>query len=91
MDDQCSQSISAVASTTQSTVSIDLSKDVQLSSPPLGGDFYIECTDEDGFISQSWDVDYWRGTWAIGHGINHYCDNLYDRVRIIDTGVFGRS
>lgn len=62
-----------------------------MSDPPLGGRYYIECTDQDGFVSKSWDVDSWRGTWALGHGINHYCDNLYDRVRIVDTNQFGGS
>jgi hypothetical protein len=27
----------------------------------------------------------------MGHGLNHYCDNLYDKVRVIDTGAFGSS
>ena len=91
LNDQCATSISVVKTTTQATVKVDLSKDVQLSTPPIGGNFYIECTDSEGFVSQTWDTGISRGTWAVGHGLNHYCDNLYDKIRLIDTGVFGRG
>lgn len=37
MNDQCSKSISVVKTSTESTVTVDLSKDVQLSSPAFSG------------------------------------------------------
>jgi hypothetical protein len=51
LENQCSSSITAVKSTSSSDIVIDLSKDVQLSGKPLGGKFFIECTDPEGYLS----------------------------------------
>jgi hypothetical protein len=93
MDGQCSSSITVVKSTSTADIVVDLSKDVQLSGLPLGGKYYIECTDPEGYVSKTGELDYWRGTWALNYGIAHYCDGMYDKFKFYDvTGsVFGHS
>jgi hypothetical protein len=44
-ENMCIQAATVVKTTSTSTISFDLSKDVQLSSPPLRGSFKFECTD----------------------------------------------
>ena len=53
LDGICSTSITVVKTTSTSTISVDLAKDVQLSSPPLGGHFKIQCTDSEGYVSET--------------------------------------
>lgn len=90
-NDQCSKSISAFKSTTQATIKVDLSKDVQPSSPPLDGDYYVECTDKDGFVSQTEDMASNRGAWYLGHKLNSNCDRIYDKVRVLDSNLYWNS
>jgi hypothetical protein len=51
MEGQCSSSITVVKSTSTADIVVDLSKDVQLSGAPLRGNYYVECTDPEGYVS----------------------------------------
>jgi len=46
-------SITVVPITTKATITIDLPKDVQKSSTPLGGWYKIKCIDPEGYVSYS--------------------------------------
>ena len=55
-------SISIIKTTTKSNVTIEYPSEVQLSSPPMSGNFKIQCIDELGFASTSLAIAYNSGS-----------------------------
>jgi len=91
--DSCASSITVVPVDSSATIAVDLAKDVQLSSPPLGGKYKIECTDSEGYVSETVELNSHSGAWTFGYYVQNQCDGLFDKIRVhdISSATFGKG
>jgi len=75
-------SINVVKSSTASTITVALPKDVQQSATPLGGKLRVKCTDSRGAVAYTRDFDIWRDDNSINLYIAEDCPGFHDKQEV---------
>lgn len=77
------ESIIVVPTTTTATVDIVYPADRQLSTPPISGKFFIECTHPDGSSYPTQDLDiYSANEWNVWDQIEADCSYLKNKIQV---------
>jgi hypothetical protein len=75
-------SITVVKTTSKATIVVDLPIAVQLSAPPLSGNYRIKCVAPDGTVSYSKDIGLSYSDNWVNNQMSNGCDKLYDLTEV---------